>query len=154
MSPTSHEVFTRHRRHGRALAEGCQHRHGKVGTSIYPEYSKGVRGGIGHEEKHRTFHQTKVLTDRLKFISDKAGKSEKPVWYVSSKCEDKFYVKSVNNCEVEIKISRKEILCSYKLICPGDKVKVIPSCLADKHSVQITKYVNGIIYTLCSLKCI
>ncbi|CAB4028166.1 Hypothetical predicted protein, partial [Paramuricea clavata] len=58
---------------------------------------------------------------------------EKLVWYVTSKCEDKFYVKSANNCEAEIEISRQEILCSYKLIRPGDEVKVIP-CLGDKHS--------------------
>ena len=51
MSPTPHDVFTRRRRDGRGLAEGCQHRHGKVGKSIYPEYSKGGRGGIGHEEE-------------------------------------------------------------------------------------------------------
>jgi hypothetical protein len=50
MSPTSHEVFARRRCDGRALAEGCQHRYGKVGTSIYPEYGKGGQGGIGHEE--------------------------------------------------------------------------------------------------------
>ncbi|CAB4038665.1 Hypothetical predicted protein [Paramuricea clavata] len=84
----------------------------------------------------------------------KAGKSatkpnsvEKPVWYVTSKCENKFYVKSANNCEAEIEINRQEILCSYKLICPGDEVKVILPCLGDKHSIQITKYVNGI-YTV------
>ena len=67
----------------------------------------------------------------------------KPVWYVTSKCENKFYVKYTNNCEAEIEINTKEILkCSYNLICPGDEVKIIPSgSIGDKRSVHITKYV-------------
>jgi hypothetical protein len=74
----------------------------------------------------------------------------KPVWYVTSKCENKFYVKSTNNCEAEIEINTKEILRgSYKLVCPGDEVKVISSgCIGEKWSVHITKYVIACIYTI------
>ena len=53
MSPTSHEVFARRRCDGTVLAEGFQHRYDTSGTSIYPEYGKGGRGCIGHEEEAR-----------------------------------------------------------------------------------------------------
>jgi hypothetical protein len=79
--------------------------------------------------------------------TNQSSVNEKPVWYVTCKCENKFYVKSANNCEAEngeIEVNMQEIMCSYKLICPGDEVKVIRNCLGNKESVQITKYVNCI----------
>ena len=96
------------------------------------------------------FSQETPTKAKGRYATNQSSVNEKPVWYVTSKCENKFYVKSANNCEAkngEIEINRQEILCSYKLICPGDEVKVIPNCFGNKQSVQITKYVIGL-YTL------
>jgi hypothetical protein len=73
-----------------------------------------------------------------KSAKEQSSVDEKLLWYVTSKCENKFYVKSSNNCETEREINTKDILCSYKLICPGDEV--VP-CFGDgdKQSVNITK---------------
>jgi hypothetical protein len=57
--PTSHEVFARRFCDGRALAEGYRHRYDITGTSIYPEYGKGGRGGMGHEEEAQNISPNK-----------------------------------------------------------------------------------------------
>lgn len=50
---------------------------------------------------------------------------EQPVWYVTSKCDNIFYVKSLNKSENEIQINKTDIeLCNYSLICPGDQLRV------------------------------
>jgi 6-pyruvoyl-tetrahydropterin synthase len=78
---------------------------------------------------------------------------EKTVWYVTSKCDNKFYVKSANNCEAEIEIKTREIpKGSYKRICPGDEVKIISSSFGEKRKIQITKYVIAYSIMHCNLK--
>ena len=83
--------------------------------------------------------------------SSGAHSNVKSVWYVTSKCEDKFYVKATNSCEAEkeillpvyltpLKDDYKAAVCSYKLICPGDEVQVIPSLFGDKQSIHIIRY--------------
>ncbi|CAB4010989.1 Hypothetical predicted protein [Paramuricea clavata] len=86
-----------------------------------------------------------------KHTKKQSSVDEKPaVNYVTTKCENKFYVKSTNICEAEIGINTKEFLkCIHKLICPGDEVNlVIPSgCFGDKWSVQITNPSDSLLLT-------
>ena len=81
-----------------------------------------------------------------------ADSRDKPVWYVSSKCEGKLYAKSANIYEAEkeiilpiyltpLKDDCTAAVCSDKLICPGDEVQVIPSLFGDTQSIHILKYV-------------
>lgn len=72
----------------------------------------------------------------------KPARKQSSVWYVTCKCENKFYVKPADRIEIEVEIDRKEIdsCVDYVLICPGDEVQVDNE---DKGTLlAITKYVN------------
>ena len=63
-----------------------------------------------------------------KFYSDlrshkPSDPDEKPVWYVTSKCENKFYVKSANRSEDLVNKTDFELF-SYSMIFPGDEFKI------------------------------
>ena len=63
---------------------------------------------------------------------------KQPVWYVTSKCENKFYLKSTNSSEDEKKVNRTDFeLCSYSLIRPGDEFQI--NVDGDKKKVSIVK---------------
>ena len=76
-----------------------------------------------------------------KFYSDlrlpkPSDPDEKPVWYVTSKCENKFYVKSANRSEHVVNKTDFELF-SYSMICPGDEFKIESD--GDKKRVCIVK---------------
>ena len=95
---------------------------------------------------------SKVTSTEGGHATKQSSADEKTVWYVTSKCDNKFYVKSANHCEAEIEINTREIpRGSYKLICPGDEVKIILSSFGEKRKIQITKYVIAYTIMHCNL---
>ena len=85
------------------------------------------------------FSKESLGKDRREKEESSANRSnEKSVWYVTTKCDNAFYVKSVSKADVEERIDITEIACDYKLICPGDEVQVIRGNKTVQ-SVNITK---------------
>ena len=78
------------------------------------------------------------IDKKVKEKSSADQSNKKSVWYVTSKCDNAFYVKSSNKDEAEVRINIEEIRCDYKLICPGDEVQIMKDNLMIQ-SVHITK---------------
>lgn len=82
---------------------------------VYPESNE-------QEEGLDDFFSRETTTKAKRTNKDPG---EKRVLYVTSKCDNKFYVKSTNSSEDEKEVNRKDIeLCSYCLICPGDEIEI------------------------------
>ena len=110
---------------------------------VFPEYDDSIEIPDGFFSRENTTARRQSSVD---------SKENNQVYYVTSKCEKKFYVKPAKSCEAEKEIvfpvyltplndNYRAAVCSDKLICPGDEVEVIPSLFGDTHSIHILKYV-------------
>ena len=71
--------------------------------------------------------------------SSASRSNEKSFWYVTSKCDKAFYLKSSNKVEAEKKINIEEIVCDYQLICPGDEIQIMKDDKLIQSVVNISK---------------
>ena len=85
---------------------------------LYPEESNENEEGL--DDFYSQIPKSKRINKQHSEDPDKQG-----IWYVTSKCENIFYLKSANSSEDEIEVNKTEIeLCSYSLICPGDEFRI------------------------------
>ena len=87
---------------------------------LYPEESN-----ENEEDLDEFYSQSPKPKSRRTSKQLSVDPDEQPVWYVTSKCENVFYLKSTNSSKNEIKVNKTDIeLCSYSLICPGDELRI------------------------------
>ena len=100
---------------------------------LYPEESNDNEENFGAFYSEEPKPKTRRTSKQHSVEPD-----EKPVWYLTSKCETKFYVKSANCSEDEKVVNKTDInLCSYSMICPGDEFQIESD--GDKKRVCIIK---------------